>query len=301
MREFSLTACVVVVGCLMLGASNACGVELTAGDRALTFPPPATGKNPQIDTTGTLTTNAAVAFSASATSSIKGAAVAYIWDFGDSNPNSTSTSRTPSHIYTQPGVYTVNVTVTETSNGNVVSTATKHVVANITETVKSGSIKAVFPFGKTNKDRLILRGNLRAPAKGTLSGATIQCDIGGILCGFTLDQRYGAKFTTNANVVSGLAVQSSGSGFFKIFPKHRGEGVQFTDAAFILKLNNASLLPALMDEYVYNRDSDRETVRIGTKLTLSNSGAATTNGNILYSSTITPTFIARKDLTGLLR
>ena len=45
--------------------------------------------------------------------------MAYAWDFGDI---ATSTKERPSHIYTEPGTYTVTLTVTDTRGGSTVQT-----------------------------------------------------------------------------------------------------------------------------------------------------------------------------------
>ena len=245
-----------------------------------------TVKNPSITTTGTLTILQSVAFTASATSSTN-AAITYSWDFKDGTPP--DTRQNPSHVFTAPGTYAVAITIAESGNDNPV---VKTVSAVIADAIKSSRLLANFDFRKSNKDQLKLTGVLRVPT-ASLKGASVNLDIGGILMGFTLDDRGAAKITTNANVVSGVATTNSNiSGSFNIFVKKRPSGVGFEDAKFYLKLNNGSILPALFDEFIFNRDADRESLRITAKITI--------NG-ALYQSTLSPIFSAKKNVKGSLR
>jgi hypothetical protein len=57
-------------------------------------------------------------------------------------------------------------------------------------------------------------------------------------------------------------------------------------------LSKGALISALADEFIANRDSDRESLRVVGKITL--------NG-VLYQSTFSPTFSAKKGLKGSLR
>ena len=65
-----------------------------------------------------------VAFNSSGSSDIDGTIVAQAWDFGDGN---TSTAANPSHIYTTPGTYTAELTVTD----NLGATATDTVAITV--------------------------------------------------------------------------------------------------------------------------------------------------------------------------
>ncbi len=47
------------------------------------------------------------------TSNSTGSGITYLWNFGDTGPTSTSVLRNPSHIYTNPGVYTVRLIITD--------------------------------------------------------------------------------------------------------------------------------------------------------------------------------------------
>lgn len=70
-----------------------------------------------------------------------GAGLTYEWRFGDTGPNSTSTIRNPVHSYTNPGVYTVRLIVTDSygckdtmimTNAINISSATAQFTANTT-------------------------------------------------------------------------------------------------------------------------------------------------------------------------
>jgi hypothetical protein len=275
------------------------GQSFAADSRAISFPasqptaaPP---KNPQIDTTGVLTINAAVAFSTTATSD-SGNAITYSWDFGDGSP--LDTRQKPTHIYTRPATYTVTLTIKEAGNDTPL---VKTLSAVITDAIKAPRFLAGFDFRKSGKDNLLLQGTLKVPTGDAVKSKTINCDIGGILFGFTLDAKGAAKITTNSNVVSGIATTNSNvSGKFNIFVKHRPSGVEYTDAKFTLKMKDGVFLPALADEFVFNRDAEKEPVRIVAKMTIvgvSSNG----NGSSLYQSTLAPSFTAKKDLKGKLR
>ena len=64
-------------------------------------------------------------------------------------------------------------------------------------------------------------------------------------------------------------------------------------------------MPAWTDKFIYNRNANRETVRISTKITVSNiviSGLLTqAQSTILYSSTLTPQFNSKQGVRGVLR
>lgn len=269
-------------------AVNAQAAEF-AGARDISVPatvPASTVKNPAITTTGTLTILQSVAFTASATSTSK-AAISYSWDFGDGSPG--DLRQNPSHVYTAPGTYAVTVTISE--DGNPIP-AVKTLSAVITDAIKSSRLLASFKFNKPQGDQLKLTGTLRVPSGGTLDHAAVNVDLGGILLGFTLNNG-SAKITSNNNVVSGAAIgDSKADGSFKIFVKKRPNGVAYEDAKFYLTLRHGSFLPALADEFIFNRDADRESLRVTAKLTL--------NGAV-YQSTLSPVFSAKKNLAGNLR
>jgi hypothetical protein len=74
--------------------------------------------------TGKHKINKEIYFKANATDA-NGDALTYNWDFGDGQ---TQTQADPSHIYTQPGTYTVSVTITDERGGSVTESITIKVI-----------------------------------------------------------------------------------------------------------------------------------------------------------------------------
>ncbi|UCE73428.1 MAG: right-handed parallel beta-helix repeat-containing protein [Methanomassiliicoccales archaeon] len=66
-------------------------------------------------------TTATFTFSAAA-SDVEGSTLTYQWDFGDGSPF--SSEKSPSHTYTSPGTYNINLTVTDGEGGKTVDTIT---------------------------------------------------------------------------------------------------------------------------------------------------------------------------------
>jgi len=75
-----------------------------------------------------------VSFDASDSSDPEGESLSYSWDFGD---NTTGTGVTPTHIYTNNGVYTAVVTVSNTSGGS--ATATVEITVESDDEVEPGN------------------------------------------------------------------------------------------------------------------------------------------------------------------
>lgn len=245
---------------------------------------------------------AATTFTANTTSSTN-AKLSFVWDFGDGSP--TSTTQNPSHIYIRPFAYTVTLTITEAGNDVPV---VKTLTVNVTDSIKSPRFLANFNFSKPGKDNLFLAGVIKVPTGDTLKGKDVTVNIGGMLLGFTLDDRFSAKFTTNANTVSGVSSNSNLNGIFKLYVRKRREGVQYSDARFFLRLNNSSILPSWADELIFNRDADKEVVRLSTSLVIkgisssANLGITSNgNGNSTYSVGLTPNLIAKQNGPGRLR
>ncbi len=77
-----------------------------------------------------------VAFAGSASTDTDGTIVGYSWDFGD---GATSTDADPSHVYTAPGAYSAELTVTDDSGDTDTTTVSVQVNANQAPTAVAGS------------------------------------------------------------------------------------------------------------------------------------------------------------------
>jgi PKD repeat protein len=248
---------------------------------------------------------AVTTFTAATTSSTS-AKLTFTWDFGDGTPTVTNSAATTTHIYLRPFPYIATLTTTEAGNPTPV---VKTLTVNVTDAIKSPRFLANFNFSKPGKDNLFFAGVVKVPANpDALKGKNVTLNIGGMLLGFTLDDRLSAKFTTNANTVSGVSSNSNLKGVFKLYVRKRRNGVQYSDARFFLRLNNSSILPSWADELVFNRDADKETIRFTATMvfqgltTDANLGVTSNgNGNSTYSVGLTPNLIAKQNGPGRLR
>ena len=107
-----------------------------------------------------------VNFSSDGTEDPDGDALTYSWDFGDGTPNSTEAN--PTHIYTQPGVYTVRLTVTDATNKTgtssvVITAGNTRPVVELEIPVQGG----IYDWG----DRIGFKVNVTDP-----EDTTINCD-----------------------------------------------------------------------------------------------------------------------------
>ena len=89
-----------------------------------------------------LSTNQTIVFDASGSFDEDGVIVSYIWDFGDGENGS---GATPSHIYKEPGKYTVTLAITD-NNGNMYSKSIVVTVVSGAEEEQSGGEQGVLTF-----------------------------------------------------------------------------------------------------------------------------------------------------------
>lgn len=267
----------------------------------------ADAENRAITSAPTVAVGAATAVTTftAATTSSTGAKLTFTWDFGDGTPTVTNSAATTTHIYIRPFQYTATLTTTEAGNPTPV---VKTLNVNVTDSIKSPRFLANFNFSKPGKDNLFFAGVVKVPTGAALKGKEVTLNIGGMLLGFTLDDRLSAKFTTNANTVSGVSSNSNLKGVFKLYVRKRRNGVQYSDARFFLRLNDSSILPSWADELVFNRDADKETIRFSATLVFkgitsdANLGVTSNgNGNSTYSASLTPNLISKQNGPGRLR
>jgi hypothetical protein len=273
--------------------------EESAASRALTV----TKAFAASATTAAIATD--ITFTATAKTDAADGKVLYIVDFGDglapaSGSVKSGTALSAKHQYINGAWYNVTLTLSD-ADGNSSATTIGPII--ITDSIGSGKLQARFDFTKPGKDYLKLGGTLRLPMGDAAGKAQVQFDIGGVLCGFTLDGKGTGVVTSNANVVSGSAQPATKcDGLFKLYIKKKPVKSEYASARFYLRLNNGSFLSAWLDENVFNRDADRESVKIATKILVSGfSGTTASTGNILYSSTLTQQFNARQGKGGSLR
>ena len=164
-----------------------------------------------------------VSFSSSGSYDPDGTITGYHWDFGDNN---TSTSADPSHTYTNPGVYTAVLTVTD--NNNATGTATVTITVNSANSyvyvfdqtvtrIQAGSNKWKGSDVVTIYDGLdqpvsgaLVTASFSGPNSGTVIGTTgangtvtlqtsQKTNPGGIWC-FTVTNVQATGFTFNASI-----------------------------------------------------------------------------------------------------
>ncbi|MEF2977726.1 PKD domain-containing protein [Subtercola sp. YIM 133946] len=106
--------------------------------------------------------NLSVAFDASASTDSDGTVAGYAWDFGD---GATDTSKTPTHVYSAAGTYTVTLTVTDNKGATGVFTNTVTTVAPRVNVAPTASFTNAI-------DHLVLTvdGTGSADSDGTVTG-----------------------------------------------------------------------------------------------------------------------------------
>ncbi|MGD0090233.1 MAG: PKD domain-containing protein [Planctomycetota bacterium] len=310
MRKFSSGVFLILFGSgAMLVGQRAFSEEPSAENRDVTvsttdngFP----GNNPYVDnwSTSPLAINQNLQFSVDPKDTTNTTATfTYLWSFGD---GATSTSQSPKHYYAYPGSYFVTVATTDSvTHTQLVSKRT----LTITDAIKNASIKAWFNYNKPTKDIVKLYGVLRLPGNGASAHSTWNFDIGspGLQFGVTLDGKGNGTITSNANVISGISVgPNKCNGTFKVWLKKVPQGTAFQDAAFQVIFKNGTFLPAWGTYFITNRNAERETVRLTTKINVFNiaNGTVTSNANtssLLYQSTLQPQFNSVQNKTGVLR
>jgi PKD repeat protein len=310
MRKFSPGVLLVLFGLsAALGTWSVFSEEASAWFRDVTVSSTDTGfpgNNPYVDnwSTSPLATNQNLQFSVDPMDLTNPTAkFTYLWNFGD---GATSSSQSPKHYYAYPGSYFATVTITDSVTHTQL---TKNKTVTITDAIKSASIKAFFNYGQPTKDIVKLYGVLRLPGNGASDHSSWAFDIGstGLQFGTTLDGKGNGAITSNANVISGISVgPNKCDGTLKVYLKKVPQGTPFQDARFQVILKSGTFLPAWATYFVTNRNAERETVRLTTKINVFNiaSGSVTSNANtssLLYQSTLQPQFNSVQNKRGVLR
>lgn len=297
MRKCSLGAVLLFAFCVTI--SGGVRGEDSAASRALSV----TKAFAASATTAAIATD--ITFTATAKSDAADGKVLYTVDFGDglapaSGSVKSGTALSVKHQYINAAWYNVTLTLSD-ADGNSSATTIGPII--ITDSIGSGKLQAKFDFTKSGNDFLKLGGTLRLPMGEAATKTQFQFDIGGVLCGFTLNGKGAGVITSNANVVSGSAQPSTKcEGVFKLYIKKKPAKNEYASARFYLRLTKGSFLSAWLDENIFNRDADRESVKIATKIYVTGfTGTASATGGILYSSTLTQQFNARQGKGGSLR
>jgi PKD repeat protein len=132
----------------------------------------------------------AINFDASASTDADGNTLTYNWDFGDSTIQTTSTA-IASHVYAEPGTYTLSLTV---SDGLLTSAADTAVVTinnvNLAPVATAGSDQTIY-LGET----ITLDGTASTDSDGTIASYYWDLGDGAIQSGATLSYEYLAAGT----------------------------------------------------------------------------------------------------------
>lgn len=289
----------------ILTSFNALAVDDPVDDvqtRTINLVPSAKGaslfplKNPGVVTLGTLAINGRIDFAISAFTTNGngvGGALTFSWNWGDGTPPGSGPF--PNHTYVVAGTYTVTVTTTESGNPTpLVNTLS----VTVTDSIQNSKLLTNERWSSAGGDTLFLFGVVHIPANQSLAGQTAFFDIGGIQLTFLLNSKGMGTLTSNSNVVIDPVLGTSTTSVVpckaavKFVARKRTSFISFADVPFTLKIKNASFSPALADEFITNRNANRDAVRISAKLTIF---------NILFSSGINQVYISKQGGTGKTR
>lgn len=148
----------------------------------------------------------AINFDASASTDADGNALTYNWDCGDSTIQTTTTAII-SHIYSEPGTYTLSLTV---SDGLLTSVADTAIVTvnnvNLAPVAEAGSDQTIY-LGET----IILNGTASTDSDGTIASYYWDLGDGVIESGATLSYEYLAAgtYTVELEVIDNESAYSS--------------------------------------------------------------------------------------------
>lgn len=126
-------ACAGVVCCglaVLAGCGGASGSPGGGSQQTAPKAPTANAGGPYSGIAGT-----AISFSSTGSSDPQGQTLTYAWNFGD---NTTATGASPTHTYATTGIYTVSLTVTDTSG--LTGTATAKATANLADSALTGMV-----------------------------------------------------------------------------------------------------------------------------------------------------------------
>ena len=142
----------------------------------------------------TATPNPAVAgatvnFVAPSVGDANGDLLAYTWDFGDPANPATSIGNVASHVYASPGIYTVQLTVTDGVNSiqNSMSLAVND--PSVTQAMILTKAQVKLNFISANKDSLVVSGQIPLRDKFAPNGKVARFFFGNLTRTFTLNTK----------------------------------------------------------------------------------------------------------------
>lgn len=164
-----------------------------------------TGTTPNQAPTASFTatmTNLSGAFDATASSDPDGTVASYAWDFGD---GSTGVGATPTHVYQNPGAYTVTLTVTDNAGA-----ASAPVAKQVTATAANQPPTAAFTSSANNL-AVAFDGSTSSDPDGTVAGYAWNFGDGQTGTGATTSHTYAAAgtYTVSLTVTDNLGLASA--------------------------------------------------------------------------------------------